>query len=310
MSYTKDQQIEMQTYFQSVLDALDESGADIDENDPGYPDYVLTNSLPDGAYAEYRPPNPEAPHGRIVVSMQMLEHSLQTQEPFELVNALVHERRHFKQDCAGALDKESLPPPASTRNVVLQEVDAFTYTAGVIDKLEQDEKTQWLTARENAPMSMLVLAQMAYGQAKEAGLDPDLTLARTLMYAPEVDFIWEYTNPELLGKLAHVQAYADGGPQLSSLSKFVWPQNLGKPDSDPGIHEFYRQSRFFEDDEGNHEWLMKDSFLPGVMGKHAEAFKAILADIQETHARISPELYTKASSENGQDDWRNDGGMA
>lgn len=311
MPYSEAQIQESNVYLQNVMNALHNSGADQDESDPGYPGVIITNRLPENVAAQYE--SKENIRGKIFVSSNCLFNAMQTQMPFELVDSLVHERRHFKQDVAGVLDKNILAPPASSRRVILAEADAFAYTTNVMAKLKGCADTAWLTLRDPASQSSSAQAQAIHEQATSQALEGGATVAKSLMFGSEGGFAMQYLHEELDFKLKQLQnlqrLVSSHDVNKLTLSLGRWIVAMGEQQEIEQVPEYYKQTGFFADEHGNHEWIAQENFFEWVLEEHFAVFQEMLEAVREQYKAISHVSILEKFPDLGIEP-RNTGGMA
>lgn len=295
-------------YLQNIVSKLHYSKADQDRNDPGYPDLYISNDLPQGVIAQYTPSGKQGDMPLIRINSKAVESSLRSECPFDLVNALIHERRHFKQDSVGVLDKDELPPPQSSRRLLLSETDAFAYTTAVIDKLASDPNTQWLVRHDTTRAPTMALnAQDVFGQARGQGLEPGQAVARTLLFGTNGDFARQYLATDLAHKIQQVEGIKDSinsGAGKVTIPVGSWMANAKKGLSSENYQacpEYYQQTLFFADQNQGHEWIAKDRFLENALGQNYGQFNEMLENLRHLLEQIKPHLVVRADSSQNRD---------
>lgn len=299
MDNLADEQQQMNEYLQEILSAVYESGADLGKDDPGYPEIVITDQLPEGVGAQYQPEDPHNAEVKIFVQVDAVRRAMKSNKPFELVNSFVHERRHFKQDCADALDKDALPPPKSLLMTIVQEVDAYAYTAGVMDKLAKNECFAWLVVRDETHPTLSASAQEIYEQGKQQGMDGGKAVARTLLYGTQGGFAWQYVSHDLNSKHAQLvdlrSVINEKDVKKLCVPANSWLMKMQEEVSENSIPSFLQETGFLANDDGTHDWLMDNGFVAEVLETYAQESDKMLDSLREVHAQIASVLVSDAS---------------
>ncbi len=286
-------QLERETYVGEIIDAISEANVDIDCNDPGCPDVYITDDIPEVAVACYKPADEETPLPCILIETEAVDHAIKTGKPYNLVDPIIHERRHFKQDCAGAGYDDTLVPPTSAIASLFHETDAYVYTAACMAKLHAKKSTQWMTEIDEKQKTVgqgFLNFQTYIEKMGNPQQSPEQILARMLLvntggYFPKDQMFLDLEHKLWQLEEAHKLVRQHGKVGVPSTN---WIAVCSLDDPKPyELHPYYKTTDVFSGDDGSFDWVQSEDLIPSVLGKECmKDYEGIMQKILMQHAAL------------------------
>ncbi|MFK7839931.1 MAG: hypothetical protein AB8B83_06325 [Bdellovibrionales bacterium] len=284
---------ERENYTNEIIEAIAESGVDSDDNDPGYPDVFITDDIPENSVAVFKRPDEVTSEPFMAIGIEAIDAALATGKPFNLVDPIIHERRHFKQYCAGAGIQETMLPHVSALVSLFDETDAYVYTASRMAGLYAKPETRWMTeiADDQKEIGQGYLNFETYLEKMEGSeRSPEQILARMLLFYTRGHFPLDQMCLDLKHKLwqleeAHKLVTGYGEVGIPAKNWLAQPNLEGWEPFE--LHSYYKATDMFADDDGAFDWVHDENLMQSVLKPDCiDDYEQIMRQIRSRHAQL------------------------